>query len=38
VFQVYERLSRDVGESPFSYVYFLNNLSYMQSLGIVLLA
>ncbi len=37
VFQSYEQLSREVGEASFSYVYFLNNLSYMQSLGLVLL-
>ena len=37
VFQTYERISRATGETPFSYVYFLNNLSYMQSLGLVLL-
>jgi len=37
IFGTYELLSKDVGEAPFSYVYFLNNLSYMQSLGLVLL-
>lgn len=37
VFRTYEQLSRDLGESSFSYVYFLNNLSYMQSLGLVML-
>jgi len=37
VFAAYERLSRELGEQPFSYVYFLNNLSYMQSLGLILL-
>lgn len=37
VFRSYERLSREVGETSYSYVYFLNNLSYMQSLGLVLL-
>ena len=37
VFRTYEQLSRDVGEASFSYVYFLNNLSYMQSLGLVML-
>ena len=37
IFRTYEQLSRDVGESSFSYVYFLNNLSYMQSLGLVML-
>lgn len=37
VFATYEQLSKQVGETSFSYVYFLNNLSYMQSLGLVLL-
>lgn len=37
VFRTYEQLSRGMGESSYSYVYFLNNLSYMQSLGLVLL-
>lgn len=37
IFKTYEQLSRDLGEQPFSYVYFLNNLSYMQSLGLILL-
>ena len=37
VFQTYEQLSREVGETSFSYVYFLNNLSYMQSLGLIML-
>jgi Cdc6-like AAA superfamily ATPase len=37
VFTTYEQISRQVGETSFSYVYFLNNLSYMQSLGLVIL-
>jgi Cdc6-like AAA superfamily ATPase len=37
VFRTYEQLSQDAGEASFSYVYFLNNLSYMQSLGLVML-
>ncbi len=37
IFRTYEQLSRGIGESSYSYVYFLNNLSYMQSLGLVLL-
>ena len=37
VFQTYEQLSKEVGETSFSYVYFLNNLSYMQSVGLVML-
>lgn len=37
IFRTYEQLSRGMGESSYSYVYFLNNLSYMQSLGLVLL-
>ena len=37
IFRVYEELSRDLNVSSYSYAYFLNNLSYMQSLGLVLL-
>jgi len=37
IFSTYEKLSKALGEQSFSYVYFLNNLSYMQSLGLVLL-
>ena len=38
VFGLYERLSDTVGESAFSYPYYMNNLTYMQSLGLVILA
>lgn len=37
VYARYRRLSQGVGETPFSYVYFYNNLSYLQSLGLILL-
>jgi len=37
IFSQYEALSKRVGEPSYSYVYFLNNLSHMQSLGLVLL-
>ena len=37
MFRTYEQLSQDAGEASFSFVYFLNNLSYMQSLGLVML-
>jgi Cdc6-like AAA superfamily ATPase len=37
VFKRYEELSRNHGEASFSYVYFLNNLAYMQSLGLIML-
>jgi len=38
VFDLYERLSDTAGESAFSYPYYMNNLTYMQSLGLVILA
>jgi len=37
VYQTYRRLSLDAREEPFSYVYFYSNLSYLQSLGLILL-
>jgi cell division control protein 6 len=37
VYEEYRRLSLTVGESPFSYVYFYSNLSYLQSIGLILL-
>jgi len=37
VFQRYQTLSQQHGEPSCSYVYFLNSLSYMQSVGLVLL-
>ncbi|MFC1734753.1 Cdc6/Cdc18 family protein [Candidatus Hydrogenedentota bacterium] len=36
VYQRYKRLSETVGEIPFSYVHFYNNLSYLQSSGLIL--
>jgi len=37
VYEGYRRLSLDAREEPFSYVYFYSNLSYLQSLGLILL-
>lgn len=37
VYEGYRRLSRQAREEPFSYVYFYSNLSYLQSLGLILL-
>ncbi len=37
VYEGYRRLSRQEKEEPFSYVYFYSNLSYLQSLGLILL-
>jgi Cdc6-like AAA superfamily ATPase len=37
IYERYRRLSVEVGEEPFSYVYFYSNLSYLQSLGLILL-
>ena len=37
VYQRYRQLSREFREEPFSYVYFYSNLSYLQSLGLILL-
>ena len=37
VYETYKRLSRRMREEPFSYVYFYSNLSYLQSLGLILL-
>ena len=37
VYEGYRRLSQDAREEPFSYVYFYSNLSYLQSLGLILL-
>jgi Cdc6-like AAA superfamily ATPase len=36
VFRLYQQISKAVGVSSFSYPYFINNLTYMQSLGLVL--
>lgn len=37
VYARYRRLSRESGEEPFSYVYFYSSLSYLQSIGLILL-
>jgi Cdc6-like AAA superfamily ATPase len=37
VYTLYRRLSEALHESPFSYVHFYSNLSYLQSLGLILL-
>lgn len=37
VYSLYRRLSESCQETPFSYVYFYSNLSYLQSLGLILL-
>jgi len=37
IYQCYARLSETHGEIPFSYMHFYNNLSYLQSCGLILL-
>jgi Cdc6-like AAA superfamily ATPase len=37
IYQCYLRLSEAHGEIPFSYMHFYNNLSYLQSCGLILL-
>lgn len=37
VYEAYKKLSRSIKEEPFSYVYFYSNLTYLQSLGLILL-
>ena len=37
VYEDYKKLSGAVGETPFSYMHFYNNLSYLQSCGLILL-
>ena len=37
VYQAYRHVSAQYNEEPFSYVYFYSNLSYLQSLGLILL-
>ena len=37
VYETYKRLSQQLKEEPFSYVHFYSNLSYLQSLGLILL-
>lgn len=37
IYQTYRRISIQFNEEPFSYVHFYSNLSYLQSLGLILL-
>ncbi|MFC1675936.1 Cdc6/Cdc18 family protein [Planctomycetota bacterium] len=37
VYKVYREISAQFNEEPFSYVHFYSNLSYLQSLGLILL-
>ena len=37
IYQHYRQISSSVAEQPFSYVHFYSNLSYLQSLGLILL-
>jgi Cdc6-like AAA superfamily ATPase len=37
IFEAYRRISVGLHEEPFSYVHFYSNLSYLQSLGLILL-
>lgn len=37
VYEAYRRISAQYKEEPFSYVHFYSNLSYLQSLGLILL-
>lgn len=37
IYSRYRRLSRQHGEEPFSYPYFYANLSYLQSIGLIML-
>ncbi len=37
VYETYKKISTQFNEEPFSYVHFYSNLSYLQSLGLVLL-
>jgi len=37
VYQVYRRISVQFSDEPYSYVYFYSNLSYLQSLGLIVL-
>jgi len=37
IYQHYRRISAQFNEEPFSYVHFYSNLSYLQSLGLILL-
>ena len=38
VYQAYQRVSVQCHEEPYGYTYFYANLSYLQSLGLILLA
>ena len=37
VYSTYNRISAELKEEPFSYVHFYSNLSYLQSIGLILL-
>jgi cell division control protein 6 len=37
IYETYRRISADLNEEPFSYVHFYASLSYLQSLGLILL-
>ena len=37
VYQQYRRISSQLREEPYSYVYFYSNLSYLQSIGLIIL-
>jgi len=37
IYQAYRKISTQFNEEPFSYVHFYSNLSYLQSLGLILL-
>ncbi len=37
IYEGYRRISRQYNEEPYSYVHFYSNLSYLQSLGLVIL-
>lgn len=38
IYEMYSRMCASKNERPFSYAYFYNNLSYLQSLGLILLS
>lgn len=37
IYQTYRQISTEFNEEPYSYVHFYSNLSYLQSLGLILL-
>ncbi len=37
IYQAYRKISVDFNEEPFSYMHFYSNLSYLQSLGLIIL-